>query len=288
MIGTRCLSIPRRIPLRSYAQLVAIFFVVSVVNNKALSFDVPVPLHIIFRSGSLLASLLLGKLILRKAYPPRKYVAVLLVTVGIIICTLASSADLEKARGSKAAGLVDAESRWGGLALGVALMLVALFLSAYLGICQERLYAAHGKQPREALFYVHALSLPFFAFFAGSIAEAAESFSASPPLHPSLPIPRLWAALGGLCLAQYACIRSVYRLTAVYSALNVTLVVTLRKLLSLFVSILYFGSPFTRLHCLGAAGVFLGTALFSDLHLHLRQSFLRLRQRLLRHQIKTD
>jgi hypothetical protein len=30
----------------------------------------------------------------------------------------------------------------------------ALIASAYLGITQERLYAKHGKHPREALFFV--------------------------------------------------------------------------------------------------------------------------------------
>lgn len=90
-----------------------VFFVVSVVNNKALSYNVPVPLHIIFRSvrpflcrccqgldwvelkGTLLASMVLGKVILKKSYSRHKYAAVAMVTLGILICTFASSRQLK-------------------------------------------------------------------------------------------------------------------------------------------------------------------------------------------------
>ena len=43
--------------------MVAIFFTVSVTNNYALGFDIPLPLHMIFRSGSLVTNMLLGVLI---------------------------------------------------------------------------------------------------------------------------------------------------------------------------------------------------------------------------------
>jgi len=35
---------------RTYATMVLLFFVVSVVNNYTFNFNIPVPLHIIFRS----------------------------------------------------------------------------------------------------------------------------------------------------------------------------------------------------------------------------------------------
>ncbi len=42
---------------RGYSKMVAIFFVVSTVNNMALSYRIPVPLHIIFRSVSIIIHL---------------------------------------------------------------------------------------------------------------------------------------------------------------------------------------------------------------------------------------
>lgn len=40
--------------------MVLMFFIVSVTNNYALSFNIALPLHMIFRAGSLLANMILG------------------------------------------------------------------------------------------------------------------------------------------------------------------------------------------------------------------------------------
>lgn len=49
---SRFLSVPNKIPIRAYVPVVLVFCFVNVINNMALSFRVPVPLHIIFRSVS--------------------------------------------------------------------------------------------------------------------------------------------------------------------------------------------------------------------------------------------
>ncbi|OWK62847.1 UDP-xylose and UDP-N-acetylglucosamine transporter [Lonchura striata] len=56
------------IPIRNYFIMVAMFFTVSVVNNYALNLNIAMPLHMIFRSGSLIASMALGIIILKKRY----------------------------------------------------------------------------------------------------------------------------------------------------------------------------------------------------------------------------
>jgi solute carrier family 35 (UDP-xylose/UDP-N-acetylglucosamine transporter), member B4 len=63
----------------------------------------------------------------------------------------------------------------------------------------------------------------------------------------------------------------VFILTTECSSLTVTLVVTLRKFVSLLFSIWYFNNPFTIWHWLGTVLVFGGTALFSDIPGLLRQ-----------------
>uniref|UniRef100_A0A1I8EXW0 UAA transporter family protein n=1 Tax=Wuchereria bancrofti TaxID=6293 RepID=A0A1I8EXW0_WUCBA len=102
-------AVPNKIPIRvyqlslldhliclpsffsGYLPTVITFFFVNIINNQALNFHVPVPLHIIFRSGSLLASLIFTKILQGKQYSLRKYLAVLSITVGIIICTTATA-----------------------------------------------------------------------------------------------------------------------------------------------------------------------------------------------------
>ena len=70
------------------------FFVVSVSNNYALNFNIALPLHMIFRSGSLLANMVLGILILKKRYSIMKYLSVLMISIGICVCTIASAKQL--------------------------------------------------------------------------------------------------------------------------------------------------------------------------------------------------
>jgi len=55
---------PRRVPLSAYVVQVVLFCLLSILNNKAFSYLVPMPVHIIFRSGGLAVSMLMGRIIL--------------------------------------------------------------------------------------------------------------------------------------------------------------------------------------------------------------------------------
>lgn len=47
---SNCCQKPSKIPMKSYMVLVGLYFTVSVVNNIAFKFDIPLPLHMIFRA----------------------------------------------------------------------------------------------------------------------------------------------------------------------------------------------------------------------------------------------
>ena len=63
---------------------------------------------------------------------------------------------------------------------------------------------------------------------------------------------------------RYICISSVFHLTESCTSLTVTLVITLRKFVSLIFSIWYFSNPFHREHWIGSLLVFAGTLVFTD------------------------
>ncbi|XP_003375703.1 UDP-N-acetylglucosamine transporter slc35b4 [Trichinella spiralis] len=231
-----------QIPLKAYVKIVILFFLVNVINNQALSYNIPVPLHIIFRSGSLMTNLLLGVWILNKRYSWVKYISVLMITAGIMICT---SATYNASMMSSPKSLQENETiKYNKhLLIGVCMLTFALVFSSALGIAQEKLYCQYGKHPREAMFFVvQLIHLPWIG----------------------LDIPHLWLLLILVDIAQYICIRFVYYLTASCSTLTVTLVITIRKFISLISSILLFGSPFTVQHWIGTALVFGGTLLFIE------------------------
>nr|XP_056702711.1 nucleotide sugar transporter SLC35B4 [Euleptes europaea] len=253
------------IPIRFYLVMVAMFFTVSVVNNYALNLNIAMPLHMIFRSGSLIASMALGIIILKKRYSVSKYASIALVSVGIFTCTFMSAKQVSS--DSNRSEDEDGVSAFLWWLLGIAALTFALLMSARMGLFQETLYKRFGKHSKEALFYNHALPIPGFLLLAPDIYRHAVLFSQSelfqvPVLGLSLPI--MWFYLIMNVITQYVCIRGVFILTTECTSLTVTLVVTLRKFVSLIFSILYFRNPFTPWHWIGTLFVFMGTLMYTE------------------------
>ncbi|CAG2170018.1 unnamed protein product [Oppiella nova] len=243
LFTTRCGTKSSAIPLnnglnyliqrhRNYILLVIQFFVVSLSSSYANVYRMPMPLIMIFRSVSDLS-------------------------VNRCISDKTDSND------------TISPYDW---TVGIGLTLVSLFVSANVGVTQEKLHLKFGKHPREALFYTHFLQLPVFLLLTSDIANHFVIFNNSDPfvidlLVLSLSLPKLWLLLLLNCLAQYVCIRSVFVLTTECTSLTVTLVLTIRKFLSIIVSIFYFNNPFTTSHWLGTVLVFIGTLLFVNIPL---------------------
>ncbi|XP_026686294.1 UDP-xylose and UDP-N-acetylglucosamine transporter-like [Diaphorina citri] len=245
------------------------FFITNVCNNYAFDFNIAMPLHMIFRAGSLITNMIMGIIILKKVYTLDKYVSVIMITLGIIICTIMSSQEIKKYGVSDEEQLSYSENLF-WWSLGITLLTVALFISARMGIYQEVLYKTHGKYPYEALYYTHLLPLPAFAFLYKNLYEhwliAVNSTPLPLPSYLSfISIPSIVFYLLGNVLTQYLCISSVYYLTTECNSLTVTLVITLRKFVSLLFSIVYFQNEFTLYHWTGTALVFVGTVIFTQL-----------------------
>ncbi|KAB0801443.1 hypothetical protein PPYR_05797 [Photinus pyralis] len=271
--------VKRKIRLYDYFVLVFMFFVTNIVNNWAFNFNIPVPLHMIFRAGSLIANMIMGIWILKKKYALSKYLSVAMITLGIIICTLLSSSKQIPKTCSDCPDNVDVEDSHADKDhffwwfIGVLLLTGALLLSARMGIYQEYLTGRYGKNPEEALYYTHLLSLPAFLVYYNSIVEHANIATQSEPFNVPLiniAIPLFWIYLVGNVLTQYLCISSVYVLTTECSSLTLTLVITLRKFFSLMFSILYFKNPFTWAHWFGTILVFGGTLIFTEVPSKIR------------------
>ncbi|KAH8382006.1 hypothetical protein KR009_001313 [Drosophila setifemur] len=255
----------RVISLRDYALLVAMFFITSVCNNYVFEFNVPMTLHMIIRGGSLISNMCLGTLILKRSYRISQYISVVMISVGIFICTYFSSRDVAGKGENSDKDATEADGFW--WLVGVLLLVLALFVSSYMGITQELLYRKHGKCAREALYYTHLLPLPAFFLMQENIRThwhlALEGESYKVPLM-DLAVPLILLYLLGNVLAQHLCISSVYTLTTECSSLTVTLILTLRKFISLVFSIIYFRNPFTVYHWLGTLLVFVGTLMFAN------------------------
>jgi solute carrier family 35 (UDP-xylose/UDP-N-acetylglucosamine transporter), member B4 len=142
-----------------------------------------------------------------------------------------------------------------------------------MGLYTESTYRQYGPQWRENLFYSHVLSLPLFLPFAPSIGNSLMRMTQSERLSlqqilPFIPVPGVMVPvqliyLGINVLTQYACIRGVNLLAAASTALTVTIVLNIRKLVSLLLSIWLFGNSLAPGTLIGALIVFSAGALYS-------------------------
>ncbi|WWC92698.1 uncharacterized protein L201_007657 [Kwoniella dendrophila CBS 6074] len=303
---------PRKVPIGRWAVQVVLFLAVSLMNNYAFGLKIPVTVHIIFRSGGLCVSMLIGSIFEKRRYSFGQVVAALLITAGITIATISAPRPPRPPRTQQTDSfsttstdekiMNQSSHPWLPDHLeylaGIGLLVLAMIISAFLGLWQEQTYRIYGKEWKEALFYGHALSLPFFLPFRSTISSTFKSYSASPPISlstlssnlnlpflspyiSSFPIPTSYplkdrispyldllvpSALVGLTIniiTQGICVRGVNRLTSKVNSVTVNLVLTIRKALSLAISVWWYGSGFNSGLGLGGAMVLLGTMLYS-------------------------
>ena len=291
------------VPLSIYVKITSIFFLTSLLNNAALDYHISIPVHTVFRSSGLTATLLLGRFFYRTHYPTHQVLACMLVSVGILSVTLAdvgrgrttpstpccgdgpmpASNDSTALAGqanltdslsvSSSDSLLVSASGWSTNAVwlvGIAMLSTALFFAAYLGHEQDRAYKRFGKSTwKEVMFYSHLFSLPAFLFVGRDIVHHFHLLASLPPSALPLPFvgvvyhPSLLVILLLNLLFQLVCIRGVYTLTTHTNTLTCSLVLTFRKLLSLLLSVTYFGNSFSAYQWMGTAMVFVGVVVYS-------------------------
>ncbi|PHH50527.1 UDP-N-acetylglucosamine transporter slc35b4 [Ceratocystis fimbriata CBS 114723] len=265
---------PNKVPIRRWLVNIVLFFSINVMNNHAFSYDISVPVHIILRSGGSITTITAGYL-WGKRYSRIQVAAVLFLTVGVITAAYSDAQSKGKAEGS---------SGHSEFSMGLVILFVAQVLSAIMGIYTEETYKTYGPQWRENLFYSHVLSLPLFLPFLPSLVDQFSRLANSPPMIFSLPgwliseastssvsalpvtsvsFPSQLVYLVLNVLTQYACIRGVNLLAAVSTALTVTIVLNIRKLVSLLLSIWLFGNRLAVGTLVGAIVVFGSGALYS-------------------------
>lgn len=173
--------------------------------------------------------MIMGIIILKKTYTIDKYLSVMMITLGIVICTMESGKEIKSTAPITANTLSMPWNDFFWWAVGISLLTIALFISARMGIYQETLFSRYGKNPREALYYTvcillllfecclqfpvahypffqHLLPLPFFTILSMNLWEHAVIAMNSPRI--VIPVldfsmPRMIAYLIGNILTQY-------------------------------------------------------------------------------------
>ncbi|KAF8309562.1 UAA transporter [Clavulina sp. PMI_390] len=270
---------PRGVPLYLWLVCVMLLTGVSLLNNWAFAYRVPVSLQILIRSAGLGVAMCIGYLFSGKRYTRTQVFAVIVVTTGVILATysrpsvkktlptptVSSPSNMTNAFPTRTA--VDQEDASLYL-LGVSLLVVSLVLSGVLGTLQERIFATYGPHWRESVFYTHVLSIPFFIAL-GLLPEVQAGFRKSfLPIYIKdqgiyAPAAQALAILALNLLTQDMCVKGVNRLTTRMSSVSANLVLTGRKAASLCISVWWFDSKgWNRGMTVGAGLVFCGTVLY--------------------------
>ncbi|EWC45984.1 hypothetical protein DRE_04777 [Drechslerella stenobrocha 248] len=256
------LLVPNQIPIMRWLGVILLFFSVSVLNNWAFNYNISVPIHIILRSGGSITTMLIGAF-MGKRFSKVQVLSVLILTGGIILSAM-----------SNARSMGGSEQSLPRFVTGLTILFVSQLMAALMGVYLENTYATYGSNWREGLFYTHALSLPLFIPFAQSIKLQFYRLQASEQLPLSTLLPLLPGALSAikvpkqlfyLCVnaaTQYICVRGVNYLAGMSTALTVTIVLNIRKLVSLLLSIWLFGNHLDSGVITGAAVVFLGAFVY--------------------------
>lgn len=103
------------------------------------------------------------------------------------------------------------------------------------------------------LFYTNAIPLPFFLTIYPEMREIAVQLTYD-----------TWLIIAVNILAQFYCMHSVHELATKETSVTVTLMLTLRKFISLLVSSLLFKNNLTVFHVLGTLLVVFGTYVYFD------------------------
>ncbi|ABN66511.2 golgi uridine diphosphate-N- acetylglucosamine transporter [Scheffersomyces stipitis CBS 6054] len=248
------------IPLHKWFFTVVLFFFTSVLNNLVWKFNITVPFHIIFRSSGTVVTMIVGYLYGNRRYTRSQVLACIIITLGTLMATLPNTGKNDSPT------IVVSSSSDGGFTTGITLLTVGAVLASFMGLYNEQLYVQYGNHWQEGLFYSHFLGLPLFVFVASTIKSeylAVWNDRSTISIGGHFTVPSQLASLVINVLTQFVCIRGVNMLAGRTTALTVTVVLLVRKFVSLFISILWFKNELTKEGMVGAVAVFGGAAFYS-------------------------
>ncbi|NWI67531.1 S35B1 protein, partial [Todus mexicanus] len=185
--------------------------------------------------------MLLGVTLLRKKYPPAKYLCVLLIVAGVALFLY---------KPKKAAGSDDHVFGYGEL-----LLLLSLTLDGLTGVSQDHMRAHYQTGSNHMMLNVNLWSTLFLGagiLFTGELWEFLSFTERYPSIIYNILLFGLTSALG----------QSFIFMTVVYfGPLTCSIITTTRKFFTILASVILFANPISSLQWVGTVLVFLGLGL---------------------------
>ncbi|ANZ73718.1 BA75_01696T0 [Komagataella pastoris] len=242
-----------KVPMKRYYVNIFLFFVTNVLNNYVFVFNIGIPIHVVFRSSSVTVTMLIGYCFLGKTYNVKQICGSVLLSIGVVITMIDNQIAQNEAKGVEYTGnFID----WSTIDLhymfGIFVMTLANVLTCVMALYTETTYKKYGKSTWMVnLFYQHAFALPLFLFVSLNLKREFEHFTSN---HGSLLIN---------CLTQFLCVAGVNKTASLYNAVTLSIILMIRKLVSLLISCYFFDNSFNAMGYFGIFMVVVGTALYT-------------------------
>ncbi|EMR11679.1 hypothetical protein PNEG_00116 [Pneumocystis murina B123] len=243
------LLIKRNVPIRSWMIIVSLFFMATFLNNKAYSYGISVPMHIITQSGGIFILVILEWLYINKKPNIYEILAIMILTSGVIIANISNiskkySSDLSMPEYTK----------------GIIILIISQILRSFMSIYMEKTFKLYSPNWKEVNFYMHFFSFLFYIPMLPKIYSQTKLFNCfqtpfisqknlSTNLYKYLDIflkfkiPKTSNYLFYLyinIITQSLCVQGINRLNVISTALTANIILNLRKFISLILSIYMF------------------------------------------------
>lgn len=229
----------RKGTIRQY--LIIAFLSVSTMglSNKSVQF-LNYPTQVLFKSCKLIPVMIVSVLYLKKKYRGLDYVAMCILTIGLVMCTVGDKLGSTKFDNST----------------GVILILLALLADAFIGNVQEKVMRERGASTNELMFYSKSFGIVYLFIACLLVGELFPAIK----FCMQTPIAWIYMTIFSLvgCVGEFFVMQLVKR----FDALVAIVTTSCRKVFSIFLSFILFPKPglFGVTYGVGMVLVFLGIA----------------------------
>lgn len=280
------------IPFKVYLLAVMLFYLSTVGNNSIFQYNITIPIHITFRCFSTVFTMITSFILLGKRYTFLQIFSSLFLTVGAIIASLYKDHEFNfkeflknfSETTSKPPTVTPTTSMTNSTSTteflvnklhidssldtlfiqGMLILIGSSILMSVLQCYNEWMYKKYGKHWQENLFYLHLLSIPlFFSNLQGLKKQSLEVIQYPGGfeifnIYFSTKIIVFFLNL----LTQYFCIAGVNMLASNTDATTLSIVLLVRKFVSLILSVVLYKNKMSYTAYVGIISVFSGAFIY--------------------------
>lgn len=229
----------------------------SYLGNLVFQYDLPMPAHIIFRSSGTAMTILLGWLIWNKKYGNEQIIGSTLIAIGTMLFTI----DVSGNNGG------DTGSSRNNNIIGYGILIFSTLINSLTSLYKEHIYqdnstATKKLEWKEVLYYNYLYGMLVYIPLIPRIFQEYEILIRILE-DRNIPYLEAFGMFSINWITQLICILGVNLLCFKVSALSLTIILLIRRFLSLILSIIIFNNPINFVGIIGSLLVFFGALIYA-------------------------